>query len=110
MSTGLFHQGHFYGFNMKLLRCIDANTGDIKWTERGLGQGSLIAVGVTMVIMSETGELMSAHLSPDAFTPGPKTRITDFQKVWSCPIIADGNLYAKSPMGELICIDVKRKP
>lgn len=109
MATSLYHDGHLYGFDQKTLRCIDANTGQEKWSQRGLGQGSLFSIGDTMVIMSEGGELMSAPMTPEAFTPGERTRLINENKVWSCPTVANGRLYARASLGELICIDLRTK-
>jgi len=106
MSTSLYHDGHLYGFDQAILRCLDANTGEVKWSQRGLGQGSLLAVGDSMLIMSESGQICSAPMTPEAYTPGPSTQLIADIRVWSCPIITNGRLYARSPLGELICIDL----
>ncbi len=106
MATSLYHDGHLYGFDQKLLRCVDAKTGEVRWSERGLGQGTLLAVGGTMLILSEGGELLSAPMTPDAFTPGPKTRLIFETRVWSCPTISDGRLFARGALGDLVCVDL----
>jgi outer membrane protein assembly factor BamB len=110
IATSLYHEGHLYGFDQKVLRCVDAKTGDVKWSQRGLGQGSLMAVGDTMLIMSEGGELMAAPMTPDAFKPTDKTRLIFETKVWSCPTIANGLLYARGARGVLVCVDLREKP
>jgi len=109
MATSLYHDGQLYGFDQKVLRCIDAMTGEEQWAQRGLGLGTLLAVGDTMLIMTEAGELMSAPLTPEGFKPGEAIGLIDFQKVWSCPVIANGRLYAKDPLGELVCLDLIRR-
>lgn len=108
-ATSLYHDGHLYGFDQKVLRCVDAHTGEVKWSERGLGAGSLLAVGDTMIIMSEGGELMSAPMTPEAFKPGEKTRLIFETKVWSCPVISNGLLYARGARGDLVCVDLRKK-
>lgn len=108
MATSLYHDGHLYGFDQKVLRCVDAKTGETKWSQRGLGQGTLLAVGDTMLIMSEGGELMSAPMSPDAFKPSDKTRLIFETKVWSCPTISNGYLFARGARGDLVCVDLRK--
>lgn len=108
IATSLYHAGHLYGFDQKVLRCIDANTGEEKWSQRGLGSGSLLAVGDTMLIMSEGGELMAAPMTPEAFKPTDKHRLIFDTRVWSCPVIANGLLYARGAKGELVCVDLKQ--
>lgn len=108
MATSLYHEGHLYGFDQKVLRCIDAMTGEEKWSQRGLGQGTLLSAGDHMLIMSEGGELMSAPMSPQAFTPGPKTRLIFETKVWSCPTVVNGRLFARGARGDLVCVDLNK--
>lgn len=107
MATSLYHQGYIYGFDQKVLACIDAMTGEQKWSQRGLGQGTLIKAGDKMLIMSEGGELMTAPLSPEGFEPGPKVRLIFDTRVWSCPTIANGYLYARGARGDLVCMDLR---
>ena len=109
MATSLVHDGHLYGFDQKVLRCVDALTGEERWAKRGLGQGTLLQIGGTMLVLSETGQLMSAPLSPEGFQPGEAIELIDFHKVWSCPVIANGRLFAKDPLGELVCLDLTRR-
>ncbi len=109
MASSLYHDGHLYGIDGKVLRCIDAKTGEEKWSHRGLGQGTMLAAGETMVIFSEGGELMTAPMSPEAFTPSDKIRLIFETKVWSCPTISNGYLYARGALGELVCVDLKKK-
>ena len=109
MTTSVIHEGYLYGFDLKVLRCLDAATGEEQWSRRGLGRGSLLQVGETMLVMSEAGELMAAPMSPKAFEPGDRVKLIAFDKVWSGPVIANGRLYARDPLGELICIDLAER-
>ena len=41
----VLHGARLYGFDNFLLRAVDASTGQVAWTERGFGKGSLIVAG-----------------------------------------------------------------
>lgn len=43
-SSCCYLNGYIYGFHVAALRCISAETGEVKWTKRGFGKGSLIIV------------------------------------------------------------------
>ena len=108
MATSVYHDGYLFGFDQKVLRCLDAKTGEVKWSQRGLGQGTLLAAGDTMLIMSEGGELMSAPMTPEGFKPGEKVRLIFETRVWSCPTISDGLLFARGAFGDLVCVDLRK--
>ncbi len=62
----VLHDGHLYGFDESMLRCIDLE-GNSKWRVRGLGLGSLSMVGERLLILNSDGELIIAEASPREF-------------------------------------------
>lgn len=113
MATSLYHEGHLYGFDHQVLRCVDAHTGAVKWSMRGLGQGSLTAVGDHMVILADNGLLLTAPMSPEqspqmAIAESSVRLIDETAKVWSSPTIAQRRLYARGPLGSLVCLDLSK--
>ncbi|MEM1355800.1 MAG: PQQ-binding-like beta-propeller repeat protein [Planctomycetota bacterium] len=114
MATSLYHQGHLYGFDHQVLRCVNAQTGEVKWSMRGLGKGSLTAVGDHMVILAENGLLLSAKMDPDqaplmASAQSSVKLIDETAKIWSAPVIAQRRLYARGPLGSLVCLDLSKQ-
>src|SRR6185295_3790157 len=53
--------GHLYGFDESELRCVELQTGNVKWTERSLGKGSLMAADRKLIVLGEKGELVIAE-------------------------------------------------
>ncbi|MCZ6836294.1 MAG: PQQ-binding-like beta-propeller repeat protein [Planctomycetota bacterium] len=96
--------GHIYGFDESILKCLDLEGNEV-WRTRGLGNGSLIASDGRLIIMSSKGELIIADATKDAFVELSRTRIFDQGTFWSPPVIADGLIYARSSLGELVCRD-----
>ena len=63
-ATSIYYEGHLYGFDGSILKCIDAGTGAEKWKSRGYGKGTLIAADGHLVILGERGNLGVAEATP----------------------------------------------
>ena len=53
---------------MAALRCISAETGEVKWTKRGYGKGSLIIVDDKLMVLSDKGKLVIVETNPDVYS------------------------------------------
>lgn len=104
-SSSLYFNDYFYGFNVAALQCISADTGEKKWTKRGLGKGSLILVGDTLLVLSDKGKLVVVRANPDAYE-----EIFNFQalegKSWTAPSFSGGRLYLRN-LTEMACYEIK---
>lgn len=100
--------GFLYGFDgntgSDAFRCIDVATGEVRWTQSGLGTGSLVHAGGHLLVLSEKGELVVVRPTPEAFTPTYRLQILNGQ-CWTSPALCDGRLYARTAEGELVCYD-----
>ena len=109
MPTSLLIDGHLYGFDDSRLKCMNVNTGEEVWDQRGLGQGTAIAAGDTLIILSEKGELITAPATPDGFNPISRAQVLNEGKIWTLPVLADGMVYCRGSQGSLTCVDVSQK-
>jgi len=98
--------GYIYGFDESQLRCLDARTGQQKWTKRGLGKGSLMAANGKLIILSERGELVTAEAGPESFKEISRAKVLS-GKCWTVPVLAGGKIYCRNAAGDLVCLDVK---
>ncbi|MFK7790389.1 MAG: PQQ-binding-like beta-propeller repeat protein [Phycisphaeraceae bacterium] len=109
MCTSLFYKGHLYGFDSSKLTCINAETGKEAWSQRGLGRGTVILAGDTLVVLSDGGEVLTAPATPQAFRPITKTQvIKGDDTIWTSPTLANNLLYIRGSRGKLVCIDVSK--
>ncbi len=90
------------------LRCLDWKTGATKWKQTGLGVGSLVAADGKLIVLSETGELVIAEVSPEKFKPLARAQILG-GKCWSTPTLANGRIYARNAKGDLVCVSLMGK-
>lgn len=107
-NTSVIHEGFIYGFDEDTLRCLEFETGKVRWSQEDLGKGSLMMADGILIILSEKGELLTATPSADAFQ-----EISRFQalggKCWTAPVLANGRIYCRNAAGNVVCIDVKTK-
>lgn len=109
MGTPVFHKGTFYGFDSTKLTAVDAKSGKELWDRRGMGHGTVIVVGDTLVVMSDKGYVFSAKASRAAFKPISEAKLIEGDSnVWTSPSLADGRLYVRGSRGKLVCIDVSK--
>ena len=104
--------GCVYGFDgntdqaRKDFRCIELASGEVKWTYKGLGLGSVTAANGKLIILSDRGELVVAEASPKAFKPLARTQVLG-GKCWTAPVLANGRIYCRNAKGTLVCLDVR---
>jgi outer membrane protein assembly factor BamB len=107
-STPVIHQGHIYGlfgfkdYGTAPLQCVELETGIVKWSSPGYGQGNCILVGDQLVVLSDTGEVAIVAANPSEYTEITKADVLD-GKCWSTPAYSDGKLYIRSTV-EGACI------
>ena len=97
-------KGHIYGFDEKTLRCLDSN-GQVKWSQQGLGKGSLMLADGKLIILGEKGKLVTAQASPEGFKELASAQILT-GRCWTVPVLANGRIYARNAVGQLVCVDV----
>ena len=95
------------------LRCVDAKTGDVKWTERAVGAGSLCYADGRLYLHGENGELALVEATPEGyrekgrFTP-PGQPERGQSKAWAYPVVSNGRLYVRD-FDVLWCYDVRER-
>jgi outer membrane protein assembly factor BamB len=107
MSSSVLWHDHVYGVDMKdgALKCLDVQTGTVKWTCGGLGVGSVMLAGDRLIALSDKGRLIIAEAAPARYNELASAQILD-GKCWTTPVLADGRIYARNAAGDMVCIDV----
>ena len=108
MNSSVLWKGHLYGADENQLRCLDWATGQVKWTDKALGKGSLMIADGKIIALSERGELMVAETSPEGFKPISRAQVIG-GKCWSVPVLAIGKIYCRNAAGAVVCVDVSGK-
>lgn len=110
INCSVLWQGHIYGFDGQVggagkLTCLDLATGEKKWSQGGMGTGSLMIADGKIIILGENGTLVIAEASPEGFKKLASAQILT-GKCWTVPVLANGKIYARNAAGQLVCVDV----
>ena len=108
-STSVYHDGHLYGFHGRQeyspsLRAVELRTGTVNWDIPSYGAGTVTLSGDRLVIVRESGELVVAQASPEAFTVLATAQVLP-SVVRAYPALANGRIYIRNE-NTLICLDL----
>ena len=101
-------EGHLYGFDESTLKCMDFQTGDVKWKQGGLGKGSLMLADGKLIAMGDKGDLVIAEASPVEYKEISRAKVLS-GLCWTVPVLSSGKLYCRNHEGDLVCLDVSGK-
>ena len=106
-ATSIYYQGHLYGFDGSILKCLDAETGGEKWKTRGYGKGTLIVADGHLILLGEQGNLGLAEATPEGFVEKANAQVFRHSKCWTVPSLAEGRIYLRDDK-EIVRIDLAR--
>jgi outer membrane protein assembly factor BamB len=110
-ATSVHAAGILYGFHGRQefgqsFRAVELRTGKVRWSQERFGAGSVTLAGDRLVILRESGELVLAAASPDAFRAIARAQVLP-ATVRAFPALADGFLYARNE-NTLVGVDLRR--
>lgn len=108
MASSVLWEGHLYGVDENQLRCVEFESGQVKWTDKVSGKGTLSMADGKLIVLSERGELLVANPSPAGFKPIVRAQVVG-GKCWTAPTLANGKIYVRTGPGDLVCVDVSGK-
>ncbi len=108
MNASVLWDGYIYGVDEGgELRCLDLKTGELKWAQKGFGQGSLTIADGKLIVMGEKGNLVVAEASPGGYKEISSADVLAF-KCWTVPVLANGRIYVRNTAGDVSCLDVAK--
>lgn len=112
LNSSVLIDGYIYGIAGLVgptpnssLRCIDWQTGSLKWDYPDVGGGALMVADKKIIVLSDKGELFVGAASPNGFTPISRAQVLG-GRCWTVPVLANGQIYCRNAKGDLICLDV----
>jgi outer membrane protein assembly factor BamB len=103
-STPIYHEGFLYGCSGEKsgqadLRCVDFETGEVKWSQSLGSRLSLLYVDGHLVVQTERGGLALVQANPEKAELVTKAQFGEVlgQPTWGAPILSHGILYLRGP-------------
>jgi outer membrane protein assembly factor BamB len=106
----LIHEGHIYGNHGGGWACLELKTGQKKWSEKGVGKGSICFADGMLYLFSEKDGLAGlATCSPEGLQLKGQFKVQGKGPSWAHPVVVGGRLYLRYDTN-LYCFDVKATP
>jgi outer membrane protein assembly factor BamB len=119
--TPIYHEGYLYGSsgrhtNNAALRCIELDTGNVMWSEKGLTRTSLLMIDGHFICLGEDGVLRLLKVNPRKYEEVSSTELKDPKTkqplleypCWAAPIVSHGLLYVRGEE-RLVCLELMAK-
>ena len=94
-STSVYWQGHLYGADGYIFKCVDASSGEGRWKVRGFGEGSAILADGHLLVLGTDGRLALVEARPDAYVEKGSLQALS-GRTYAPPSLANGRLYLRS--------------
>jgi outer membrane protein assembly factor BamB len=94
-----------------ILKCLDWNTGAVRWQRRGFDErGTLMAAdGMLLIQTGASGELVIVQADPASYRELRRFQVFEGPgETYTVPVLANGRIYCRNYEGELVCLDVSR--
>jgi outer membrane protein assembly factor BamB len=99
---------NLYGFDGSNLTCLNWKTGEVAWSDRSVGKGSLVCADGHLYVRSEHGTLALVEATPSGYVE--KSRFEQPERsrepAWAHPVVVGGRLYVHD-QDLLFCYDVR---
>ena len=113
-STAVYHDGYLYGTHGRedvgtaQLRCVQARTGKVMWSQADFGVAHSILAGKHLLLLNSRGQLTLAIASPERFQKLHQHRVVR-GTTRALPALSNGRLFLRTSngaKGELTCLQV----
>lgn len=114
MNAALLIHGFLYGIDGNEsvdgtgLKCLKVDTGEVLWTDDGVGHGTVSGIQDQLVVLTEDGDLQIGSASPEGFSPDLQGKVLK-PRVWTVPVVANGTIFCRNAGGTLVAVGVENE-
>ncbi len=103
-ATSIVRGEFMYGFDKGTLKCINLNTAEEKWAQRGFGTGALLFADGHLIVLGDKGKLALVEATPAAFVEKASAQIME-GRCLTVPALARGKLFVRNAK-EMVCVNL----
>ena len=108
VSSSVLIGGHVYGFDLHqaqsspnrasrgIFKCLDLKTGATKWETDQVGQATVLCAEGKLILLDDTGTLILAQASPDAYEELARAKVLADGICWTQPTLWNGRLFVRN--------------
>lgn len=100
----VLYEGHLYSSDERSLKCVDFETGDLKWEVPKLKHGTVLIADGHLFVLTEKGKLLIGSATPRSFEPLTEAGILG-GRCWTIPVLYKGRIYARN-LGRVVCFSL----
>lgn len=111
-NNSVLLEGHLYGIDGNShharscrLVCMELASGEVRWSERGFGCGSLLIADNKLIILSDDGRLVTADATPEEYREINSAQVLS-GRCWTVPVLSGNRIYCRNAAGDLVALDV----
>ena len=102
----VFHNGSFFGVHgredgsLASLRCVEADSGKIRWEKKGVGMAHLIVADEKLLVLQNDGQLIMIEPTSSGYRELGRARVTQ-DPIRALPALSQGKLFVRDTAGKL---------
>jgi outer membrane protein assembly factor BamB len=117
VASSVLVDGYVYGFDLREIqsrrqrpsrgefRCMDFLTGEIRWSDKTIGQATIAVADGKLYLFNDRGEAILLRVNPERCEELARTEVFRGEICWTAPCLNRGRLYLRSPT-KLACLYV----
>ncbi len=109
LGNVVIRDGYVYGLDGGILQCIDLAEGKNQWKKRRLpaiGHGQIMLIGSTLLVLSESGELILVEPTPEEYRELAAMRVFPADQVtWNNPAFSSPYLLLRNA-DQAVCLQM----
>ena len=111
-TTPIYYEGFLYGCHGEKLRsaelrCLNPQTGEVKWSHPGLRRTTMVLVSGVLLVLSENGELVLVKADPAGYKELGRADLVD-GPAWHPPAVSNGKIYVLGK-NKLVCLALRSR-
>ncbi len=107
-SSSVVVGSYLYGFDNSILKCLRLADGAVEWRHRGLGKGSLLAVGEHLLVLGEQGFLSLLQATPEGYLESGRLKVLR-GRAWTPPSLVGHWLFLRDQR-DVVAVDLRHRP